>query len=296
MASTSWRSSLGAIENRNLDEDPDDDEYARDLAVVPRGDRESQPSRIRSVETRAGAGGRPSGRSRIATIGHACRMQGGGGSGGRPSGRSRIATSAPTPQCRWRTRWRSSLGAIENRNMFWSGPSSRWLLLAVVPRGDRESQLRGVGESRQDALAGGRPSGRSRIATSRPRWARPPAPAWRSSLGAIENRNRIVNVTQDPSGSTGGRPSGRSRIATPWETPTPSGSGPGGRPSGRSRIATPWGCPRSRLSSLLAVVPRGDRESQSEATWHALDLRDAVSGHVHFLVRGHRPLGAKTVG
>ncbi|CQR65543.1 Hypothetical Protein sle_60870 [Streptomyces leeuwenhoekii] len=134
-----WRSSSGAAEDRNTSTVAP----ARSpppLAVVLRGGRGSQPDPGGQDNRAGGAGGRPPGRPRIATVwtlrgcGRSCAA------GGRPPGRPRIATLRPRPRTAPTPSWRSSSGAAEDRN---SHPSSAPVChsqLAVVLRGGRGSQ------------------------------------------------------------------------------------------------------------------------------------------------------------
>ena len=133
------------------------------LAAALRGGRGSQPQLLQVPGAERAAGGRPSGRPRIAT--RWPRSQGSATyPGGRPSGRPRIATAA---QARSANRaplaaaLRGGRGSQRARTLL---PGSRDRLAAAL-RGGRGSQLSSWSPGPPAPPAGGRPSGRPRIAT-----------------------------------------------------------------------------------------------------------------------------------
>ncbi len=129
------------------------------LTVAPRGGRGSQrhagahePHRRDVVAALRG--------SRIATLGG--RPRGGPGSaGGRPSGRPRIATPSTTPRCPRSRPWRSPSGAAEDRNAQHHTPMPEVPPVAVALRGGR-AEDRNMPRARltdKDDESGGRPPG-----------------------------------------------------------------------------------------------------------------------------------------
>ena len=215
------------------------------------------------------AGGRPSGRPRIATSGELDRAVQ-DPPGGRPSGRPRIATGWPSTPHVVSPPWRPPFGAAEDRNL-------------LVRAGTERTST------------GGRPSGRPRIATTRAaRWRRLRTlaaalrggrgsqprecvrqalarAAWRPPFGAAEDRNDARERDGQPpvlaAALRGGRGSQQryTRRRRARETP-------GGRPSGRPRIAT---C-RSRTSSLRTCSswrpPFGAAEDRNDRSLQAFEV------------------------
>ncbi len=159
------------------------------VAVAPRGDRGSQ--HLRPVL--AGVAGRPwrspPGATEDRNIpAEFAEVDEPGG--GRPPGRPRIATWPPTTDQDLAGGWRSPPGATEDRNLCLGDEPRCQPAVAVAPRGDRGSQLLGLGLLR-----------RSRA-------------GWRSPPGATEDRNNSEDGYRYTAEGGGGRPPGRPRIAT----------------------------------------------------------------------------------
>ncbi|AIA06584.1 hypothetical protein DC74_6143 [Streptomyces noursei] len=258
------------------------------VAVVLRGGRGSQPSRVGLAAARGAGGGRPRGRPWIATSGSACPtgrsarvavvLRGGRGS---QHARPHRSTS-PSPV------WRSSSGAAVDRNWKPANTASRWCsrggrppgrpwiatlprvaqcpadaIVAVVLRGGRGSQPYFGPRMARAARCGGRPPGRPWIAT-RQRAGRRDA-----ARGGGRPPGRPWIATQDP------RPVGVSSIR--WRSSSGAAvdrnflivvhagaqRGGGGRPPGRPWIATSPPCtPPAKAptwrSSSGAAVDRND--------------------------------------
>ncbi len=228
-----WRSPLGATEDRNrilcgLACQPH-------VAVTPRGDRGSQPQRSRAQPLRGRVAVTPRG-----DRGSQPRL--------RTGGRARLVV-AVTP--------RGDRGSQPE-----TGPQLRAEnRVAVTPRGDRGSQPEVRHHRSSQHPGGGHPSGRPRIATpgtpSPPRSTR----AWRSPLGATEDRNPVVVATgrhqpvwRSPLGATEDRNAALyalARVAGEWRSPL-------GPTEDRNRG---YGDQAMR-SCRVTVVLRGDRGSQ----------------------------------
>ena len=235
MSAACWRPPFGAAEDRNILDEVLSQPDAR-LAAALRGGRGSQrltprtsaTSRVLAAALRGGRGSQPL---------HQLGLDGEVAAGGRPSGRPRIATPAPGCSPPRTPRWRPPFGAAEDRNI----PDTDGVILPEVwrppfgaaedrnPIGLLPSSLAGLWRPPFGAAEDRNPIGLLPSSL---------AGLWRPPFGAAEDRNKpeiwaaelLVSLAAALRGGRGSQPTG-------WPPRRPTAP-PGGRPSGRPRIAT----------------------------------------------------------